>query len=566
MTIKTNIKYWVATISRTLLGLVFIFSGFVKAVDPLGTVYKIEDYLKAFGGFFIDLLPLATIAAVSMIALEFVLGVCMTLNVRTRWTAWVALVFYCVMTPLTLYIAIKDPVSDCGCFGDAIVISNWQTFWKNVILLTLAILLVIWRKHIHSLWNWVVELGWASIALLSVGGLMWYTYLHLPIIDFRPFKIGNHLPSLMIIPEGAEQDVYETIFIYSKDGVEKEFTLENYPKDDDSWTFVRQESKLIKKGYEPPIHDFVITDSQGEDITQKILTSTEPVTLIIMYDLSKSNMDYMDKVEALYESCMEHGQECYIVTGSSSESIEEFGNAHPILKSHICSCDGVTLKTIVRANPGVIVLQNGTVIDKANMRNYEYIHQSVQDASLFKKGNNLVALMEIPADAPQDEYIDIFYYTKDGVEKGFTLENYPKGDTTWTFVRRDIQLLKKGYVPPLQGLEIINVYGDDITWDIVYSIDPVTLIIMPDLTAYTPNQMNKIQELYQSCYNKEQMCYIITSIESKHLTDFQKKYPQLEEAICTCDPNSLKSMTHATPGVIVVADGIITDKYYINNK
>ena len=145
----------IASISRTLLGLVFIFSGVVKAIDPLGTVYKIEDYLKAFGGFFNELLPMAELAAWALIILELLLGVCMVLNIRTQWTSWLALLFYLVMTPLTLYIALTNPVSDCGCFGDAIVLTNWQTFWKNVVLIVLAIILVALRKHVRQLWsNW----------------------------------------------------------------------------------------------------------------------------------------------------------------------------------------------------------------------------------------------------------------------------------------------------------------------------------------------------------------------------------------------------------------------------
>ena len=143
----------IAGICRTILGLVFIFSGAVKAIDPLGTVYKIEDYLKAFGGVFTDLLPMAEVAAWGLIVLELLLGVCMLLNIRTRWTSWLAFLFYCVMTPLTLYIALTNPVSDCGCFGDAVVLTNWQTFWKNVVLIVLSIILLALRRSVHSLWQ-----------------------------------------------------------------------------------------------------------------------------------------------------------------------------------------------------------------------------------------------------------------------------------------------------------------------------------------------------------------------------------------------------------------------------
>ena len=360
-----------AGISRSLLGVVFIFSGAVKAIDPLGTVYKIEDYLKAFGGFFTDLLPMAEVAAWGLIVLELLLGVCMLLNVRTQWTAWISLLFYCVMTPLTLYIALTNPVSDCGCFGDAVVLTNWQTFWKNVVLILLSILLVAWRKSVHQLWSNWMELLLAALTVAITLVFMAWTKHHLPVKDFRPYKIGNHLPTLMEYPEDAEPDVYEYAFVYEKDGVEQTFTLDNYPKGDSTWTFVRQESKLIKKGYEPPIHDFEILNAYGEDLTWDILESEEPVTLIIMYDLTKADKKQMDKVMRLLgdEAKGERLEAGYILTGSGTDEIMAFSMEYPSLSECVCTCDPVTLKTIVRANPGVIVLQNGVVIDKYNLRN-----------------------------------------------------------------------------------------------------------------------------------------------------------------------------------------------------
>lgn len=365
----------VASISRTLLGLVFVFSGAVKAIDPLGTVYKIEDYLKAFGGFFTELLPLAEVAAWGLIILELLLGVCMLLNIRTQWTSWLALLFYLVMTPLTLYIALTNPVSDCGCFGDAVVLTNWQTFWKNVVLILLAILLVALRKHTRQLWSNWMELVLVVLTIVVAVAFMTWTRLHLPIKDFRPYKIGNHLPTLMEYPEDAEPDQYDISFVYAKDGVEQTFTLENYPKGDSTWTFVRQDSRLIKKGYEPPIHDLEILNADYEDLTWDILESEEPVTLVVMYDLAKADKSQIAKVEALAnnvelslndsELSLNH---FYILTGSGTDDIINFSLEYPALSDYICTCDPVTLKTIVRANPGVIVLQNGIVIDKYNLR------------------------------------------------------------------------------------------------------------------------------------------------------------------------------------------------------
>ena len=366
-------KHIIGSTARTLLAVTFLFSGFVKAVDPLGTVYKIEDYLKAFGGMFTDLLPLAGAAAVCLILVEWLLGVCMIANVRTQVTSWLSLAFYLVMTPLTLWIALTNPVSDCGCFGDALVLTNWQTFWKNVVLLALVIVLLVCRKAIPQLFSWWMELVIALVGLGVAGGIMAYSYTHLPPMDFRPYKVGNNIPALMEIPEDAEPDQYEVTLIYQKDGVEQEFTLENYPKGDPEWTFVDQKSVLVKKGYEAPIHDFVITTMEFDDITYDILESEEPVTLVAMYDLRKTDRKQIEKVLGLMEACREKGEQVYFLTGSGEEDIyefaEEIGLDEETMEEVFCTIDPVTLKTVVRANPGVFVVQNGTIIEKYNVRN-----------------------------------------------------------------------------------------------------------------------------------------------------------------------------------------------------
>ena len=191
----------------------------------------------------------------------------------------------------------------------------------------------------------------------------------------------------MEYPEDAEPDVYEYSFVYEKDGVEQTFTLDNYPKGDSTWTFVRSNSKLIKKGYKPPIHDFEIINAEGEDLTWDILESEEPVTLVVMYDLKKADKQQMAKVETLASNLspfasspdrliasspdrlIASSPNCYILTGSGTDEIINFCLEYPELGDYICTCDPVTLKTIVRANPGVIVLQNGIVIDKYNLKN-----------------------------------------------------------------------------------------------------------------------------------------------------------------------------------------------------
>lgn len=369
----SKVGHVVGSISRTLLALTFLFSGFVKAVDPLGTTYKIEDYLTAFGGWFLQFVPYAQVAAIALITLECVLGFCMLLNVRTRWTAWLTLLFYCVMTPLTLYIALKNPVSDCGCFGDAIVLSNWATFGKNVVLFALAVVLVVTCKHIPQIFMWFAEL---AIALLAIGaslGLMFYTLDHLPIIDFRPYKVGANLPELM---KQEIPDSTVTTFVYEKDGVQQEFTLDNYPTDG-SWTFVDQKTKVVKKGVESPIHDFILSNSfYGDIMTDYILEDRDTVTLVVMYSLAKADRSNLDKLTALYRHAVEADQLFFILTSASEDEILEFcapyqGDPDSPLASPdevFCFGDPVMLKTTVRANPGLIQLKDGIVLSKFNLR------------------------------------------------------------------------------------------------------------------------------------------------------------------------------------------------------
>lgn len=368
---KENVYSALGHIARLVLGVVFIFSGSVKAIDPLGTVYKIEDYLKAFGGFFTELMPLAMTAAVCLIVVEILLGFCLVLNIQTRWMVWLSLAFYLVMTPLTLYVALTNPVSDCGCFGDAVVLTNWQTFWKNIVLLAFVILLLCCRKHIHPTWVGTVEWVFAVLTVIGTLGFMAWTVLNLPVKDFRPYKIGNNIPELMEYPEDAEPDQYEQTFIYEKDGVEQEFTLQNYPKNDSTWTFVDQRSVLVKKGYEPPIHDFELMSLEFEDLTYDILDSDEPVSLFICYDLDKTNRRQAAKMSELGEHLSDKGEDWFIVTGSGEQTIEAFAASFGLDIERFLNCDPVTLKTIVRANPGLIRIQRGTIIDKQNVRNID---------------------------------------------------------------------------------------------------------------------------------------------------------------------------------------------------
>ena len=347
---------------RILLGVVFIFSGTVKAVDPMGGAIKIDDYLTAFG---LDFLKIFSVLfSMNLSALEFMLGVCMLLGVYRRYASLLTLLFMLVMTPLTLYLALFNPVSDCGCFGDAVVLTNWETFYKNIVLLAAAIVAFRYNQLLLPVYTYKVYWFVAIFAYLFSLLFSIRNYEHLPLLDFRPYKVGANIPALMEIPEGAPVDEYAYTFIYEKDGVQKEFTLENYPADDSTWTFVDSKTELIKAGYVPPITGFQLTDlADGTDQTEAVLSDSTGVFLLISPHLSEASDERIDEINNVYDYAQEKGLKFYGVTGSLPEEItlwtDYTGAEYPFL-----FCDETVLKTIIRSNPGLVLLQNGTILEK----------------------------------------------------------------------------------------------------------------------------------------------------------------------------------------------------------
>ena len=347
---------------RFLLAAVFIFSGFVKAVDPLGIQYKIQDYLEVFG--WVASVPafLPFLASVLQAMVEFCLGVYLLFGIRRRMTTLFVVLIMGVMTPLTLWLALSNPISDCGCFGDAVTLTNWETFGKNVLLLIAAVSVFKWGNRITPLvtkrFDWLV----AMYTFLYISGMTLYCYRELPVFDFRPYHIGADIRKGMEIPEGEKPTVYETRFILQKDGVEKEFTLENYP--DSTWTFVDSKTMVKEQGYEPPIHDFsIIRQEDGEDITDEVLDDDNYTFLLVAHQLSQADDSTIDLINELYDYSVEHGYQFYCLTSSPDSDIEDWqertGAEYPF-----CLMDDITLKTMIRSNPGLMLLKNGVVINK----------------------------------------------------------------------------------------------------------------------------------------------------------------------------------------------------------
>lgn len=348
-------------VARTVVGLTFILSGFVKAIDPLGTQYKIQDYLAAIPPSLSlpDMLTLLMSVSLSMV--EFTLGAFMLTAISRRLTARLTLLFMLVMTAVTVWIYIADPVKDCGCFGDALTLTNLETLLKNIVLLALAAL-VAWRPtHIGCLMSRSNQMLLGQMLMVTPVALSFWCLYDLPLIDFRPYHIGADIKAGMEIPEGAEQPVFDTTFIMEKDGERREFTLDNYP--DSTWTFVDSKTVTVKEGYVPPIHDFSITAVDGEDITDMVLGREGYTFLLISPDLDKADDQNFGDIDQIYEFCQDNSIPFYCLTASTEKSQQHWQNITGA-EYPFCMTDATTLKTMIRSNPGLMLLEKGVVRGK----------------------------------------------------------------------------------------------------------------------------------------------------------------------------------------------------------
>jgi len=364
---KTN---YLLCFARIFTGLLFMFSGFIKANDPTGFGYKLEEYFHVFHTDFLN--DYATAIAIVVCALEIILGIWLLLGFYKKLVAWGLLLLIIFFTFLTFYSAFFEVVTSCGCFGDAIPLTPWQSFGKDLVLLALILIIFVYRNQITPLIKDPTNRGLVATftAVLSFGiGI--YTFMYLPFIDFLPYKIGNNIPSLMVLPEGKEGDVYEQIYSMKnvKTGETKTITDKIYMSEkvweDTNWEIVGEpQSKLVKKGYQIPITDLLITDAEGNDHTQEIINNPYYNLIIVAKDLSKANVEALDKINKIATKLTEdYNLRIVLLTASSSEDSDYLSDKLHLI-SEIFYVDLIPLKSMIRANPGVLLLKSGTVIDK----------------------------------------------------------------------------------------------------------------------------------------------------------------------------------------------------------
>ena len=355
--VKSQLQTVAVNVCRLLLAATFIFSGFVKANDPLGTVYKLEDYVHAMAWFTLPdtfLLGCAVILAL----FEFTLGVYLLFGMKRKATSAITLAFMVVMTLLTVYIAIANPVEDCGCFGDVLILSNGATLAKNIVLLGAAVLVSryyrLQKDFLGSTAKWLI--AFVSLCLIIVYAV--YCIVCLPVLDFRPYKVGTNLREAVT----SNQQKFDVKIVYEKDGQTLELSAEDEDPDS-TWTYVETRRTPIETQHLATA-DFYVADADGEDVTEEILLADGYTLLLIIPDLMNADEGCVDKVNEVYDYAQEKGWGFYCLTSSEDQRAQAYWNDHTGAEYMYYIAEERMLKTVVRGQPGLVLLQDGVIVKK----------------------------------------------------------------------------------------------------------------------------------------------------------------------------------------------------------
>lgn len=382
-------------ICRLGVGGVFLFSGFVKAIDPWGTIYKFHDYLAVFGLPLSDGLVLAGV--IMLCVFEFLTGAFLVTGSFRRAAPWMAALLMIVMTPLTLWIAISNPVADCGCFGEALVISNWATFWKNVVVDAGVVWLIMRNRKAH----WVITpslqwLGFLADALFVVTVAV-LGYFYQPLIDYRPYKVGEKLIDLADDGAAATNNP-EFTFVYEKDGVQKEFGIDDeLPDEADGWRFVeRKELPSKQSGAQERKGEKALTiydEETGDDVTAEVALAPGAQFMLFMPALSQVSIASSYQINSLYDFARAHSIGFVAVVSANEDEIAHWRDVS-MARYPIYTADDVVIKEVVRGNPAVVYLEDGTVMWKSSLRSLsddDFLDPGAeQDPMLFAFDNTVI--------------------------------------------------------------------------------------------------------------------------------------------------------------------------------
>ncbi len=350
-------------LSRLIVGILFIISGLIKLNDPVGFSFKLEDYFAQDVLNLPFLTPFALAIAVFVVIFEVVLGVMLLLGYKKKFTLWTLLLMIVFFTFLTFYSAYFNKVTDCGCFGDAIKLTPWESFTKDVILLVLILILFAGHRFIVPFFSNKTNRIATFISLVLCGFLGYWVLNHLPLIDFRAYKVKTNIQKAMEIPEGAPKSEYEMTFIYNVNGEHTEFRMDDLGNLPEGAEFVERKQKLIKEGFTPAIQNFMV-EKDGEDYTAQILEEPK-IILVVAYDLTRSCEKGLNKISEVEAKAKQNGYKIIGLTASLEDTYQPVLNRLNV-NIPFFTVDGVTLKTIERSNPNFVVLHSGTIIQKVH--------------------------------------------------------------------------------------------------------------------------------------------------------------------------------------------------------
>ena len=355
--------------SRVFVGLLFIISGLIKLNDPVGFSFKLEEYFSIGVLDIPFLIPYALFLSVFMVILEVVLGVMLLIGFRKKFTLWSLLLMIVFFTFLTFYSAYFNKVTDCGCFGDAVKLTPWQSFYKDILLLVLILILLKGKQYIKLIFGVNGTRILVGASLLGCSVFAYYVLHHLPVVDFRPYKIGANIAEGMIVPEGAPKAIFDYAWKFKHEGKEVVIVTDGgYP--DQLGEFVSVETTEIQKGYEPPIHDFTI-ERDGED-RAAFLLEEEKLIMIISYDLIKADLQAFNEVKDFSDTAILKGYKVIGMSASGPDKAAQVKEGY-LLGFNFYFTDETVLKTIVRSNPGILVLEKGTITQKVHYNDIDQI-------------------------------------------------------------------------------------------------------------------------------------------------------------------------------------------------
>jgi uncharacterized membrane protein YphA (DoxX/SURF4 family) len=366
-------------IVRIIVGLLFIFSGLVKANDPLGLSYKMQEFFEVWGWHALNNYTL--IFSILMIAFEIIAGVAVILGWQMKLFSWLLLLLIVFFTFLTAYALFSGKIRTCGCFGDCIPLTAQQSFTKDLILLVLILFIFLNKNHVLPFARPMTNTVLLLLTALFSFGLQWYVLNYLPIADCLAYKPGNSIAEKMKIPVGAIPDSTVITFLYNKQGKQVEFTADNFPEDfDDSlYQFVKRYDRLVRKGNaEPPIKDFSLVTESGTDTTQAILSRKGVTVLLFLKDVPEKDPSLRsDYLRLNSEISAKKNIPLFIVTSMRQKATEYFNNKEFVVSDHILACDFVAIKTASRSAHTFYILKDGIIIDKRSYKDFEKIYDTL---------------------------------------------------------------------------------------------------------------------------------------------------------------------------------------------